>query len=184
MSTRSAPHHSGCVRRLLLVGAATIASCAGGHTIPLVQTSGAPLTATPPDETPLEVVTRSTAVQDPLPVHGSTASYSELENALGVAISSATVPWAASVKGKRRGGWQLFAEIVQAYAEYNDGRLMVILSVRATMRTRVGNTYVAQVASRCHEAAIVPPERGAPVVYTCMNRIGRDLSGWLGGLEL
>lgn len=170
--------------RHLILALSFVACGSGPHVVPLVQTSGAPLTPLAPEETPLEVVTRSTAVQDPLPVKGSSVSYGELEEALGTAISSASVPWAAGVRGKRRGGWQLLAEIVQAYASYDDGRLMVILNVRATLRTRIGNTYVAQVQSRCREAATLPPEKGAPVVFTCMTRIGRDLSGWLGGLDL
>jgi hypothetical protein len=160
--------------------------CATGsrHIVPLLDTAGIPNTDVPHEGTPLEVVTRSTAVDDPLTIKGSNIVYGEIEPALGFAISSATVPWASQVKPKRTGGFQLLAEVVQAYVEYDDGRLMVILNVRATLRARVGNTYIAQVASRCREASVTPPEKGAPVVYTCMSRIGRDLAGWLGGLEL
>jgi hypothetical protein len=175
------------VRRIhILVLALALFACASGnrHIVPLLETAGVPLTETPHEGTALEVVTRSTAVDDPLTIKGSSIVYGEIEPALGFAISSATVPWATTVKPKRQGGFQLLAEVVQAYVEYEDGRLMVILNVRATLRARVGNTYIAQVASRCREAAVTPPEKGAPVVYTCMSRIGRDLSGWLGGLEL
>lgn len=175
-----------CVGRKPVLAFVVLAACSssGGHLVSLLQTSGIPSTQLAPDATPLEVVTRSTAVQDPLPVKGSDVVYGELEPALGFAVSSAAVPWASAVKPKRAGGFQLLVEMVQAYAEYQGGRLMVILNVRATLRSRVGNTYVAQVASRCREASVVPPEKGAPVIYTCMSRIGRDLAGWLGGLEL
>lgn len=171
---------------ILLVLLVLLFGCAAGnrHIVPLLDTAGIPNTDVPHEGTPLEVVTRSTAVDDPLPIKGSSIVYGEIEPALGFAISSATVPWASQVKPKRTGGFQLLAEVVQAYAEYDDGRLMVILNVRATLRARVGNTYIAQVASRCREASVTPPEKGAPVVYTCMSRIGRDLAGWLGGLEL
>lgn len=177
------------MRRLIpilfvVVLAGGCASTGTRHIVPLLDTAGIPNTDVPHEGTPLEVVTRSTAVDDPLPIKGSNIVYGEIEPALGFAISSATVPWASTVKPKRTGGFQLLAELVQAYVEYDDGRLMVILNVRATLRARAGNTYIAQVASRCREAAVTPPEKGAPVVYTCMSRIGRDLSGWLGGLEL
>ncbi len=153
------------------------------RTIALLSTAGVPWTVTPRPEIPLEIVTRSTAIPDPLPVKGSHVSYSDVEDALGHAVASATVPWAEAHRSQRPDGWQLFVELVQADAEYTDHRLQVVLSARATLRTRVGRTYLAQTHAHCHQAGVVPPEDGAPVLYTCMARLSRDLAGWLGGLD-
>jgi hypothetical protein len=59
----------------------------------------------------------------------------------------------------------------------------VNLGVRATLRNRVDNAYVAQTHAYCQEAGLVPPERGAPILYSCMAQLGRELSGWLGGID-
>jgi hypothetical protein len=152
-------------------------------TVPLLSTAGIPVTFTPPGEVPLEIVTRSTAVKDPLVVAGSDVSYADLEGALGHAISTATVPWAETHIAQRPGGWQLSVEVIEAKAEYDSGRLIVTFNTRATLRTRRDHDYLAQTQVPCREAGLTTPETGAPVVYSCMSRIGRDLASWLGGVD-
>jgi hypothetical protein len=127
----------------------------------------------------LEVVTRGTAVRDPLPVHGARTVVGGLEEALGHAVSTAAAPW-ASDHGKD--GWQLTVELIQADARASGGRLTVALNVRATLRTRQGRRYLAQTQAHCRQAAIASPDDGAPVFYGCMTQVGRDLVDWLGGL--
>jgi len=168
---------------LLLLAA--LAGCGAGPTtmVPLLSAAGVPVTLTPGKEIPLEVVTRSTGIRDPLPVDGSSITYGDIETTLGHAISSAGVPWAEAHKAQRPEGWQLFVELITADATYHDGRLVVTLGVRATLRTRTGRTYLAQTQANCRQGGVVPVERGAPVVFTCMERIGRDLAGWLGQIE-
>jgi hypothetical protein len=167
----------------LFIGLLVSISGCGGHTIvPLLQTSGIPVTLTPREEVPLEVVTRSTAVPDPLPVHGAGISYQDVEAALGIAVTTAAAPYAQSFKEKRAGGYQLTVEIMQAEAEYSKGRLIMAINVNATLRSRVGRVYLAQTQARCQQGGLVEAEQGGPVVYACMMRIGRDLGGWLGGL--
>lgn len=152
-------------------------------TVPLLRAAGIPVTFTPPADVPLEVVTRSTAVKDPLVVTGTHVSYAELEEALGHAISTATVPWATAHIARRTGGWQLSVEVIEAKAEYEAGRLIVTFNTRATLRTRLDHDYLAQIQVPCREAGLTTPEAGAPVVYSCMSRIGRDLASWLGGVD-
>jgi len=172
------------MRALAAVFVVLFAGCSGASTtVPLLSQAGAPFTFTPPRGVPLEVVTRSTAVRDPLPVAGSGVSYADVETTLGLAVSSATVPWADAHKTQRPGGWQLFVELIQAEAEDRDGRLVVTLSVRATLRARDGNAYLAQTQASCRQGGVVPAERGATVMYACMSRVGRDLAGWLGSVE-
>jgi hypothetical protein len=138
---------------------------------------------TPTGAIPLEVTTRSTSVSDPLPVAHSHVAYSQVESALGLAVSSAAVPWAEAHREKRPDGWQLQVELIQANVEQLDSRLMVTFSVRATLRTRVGNIYLAQTHAHCVQAGLVSAKDGAPVIYSCMSHIGRDLAGWLSGVE-
>ena len=163
---------------LFAVGSAHLAT-----TVPLLSAAGIPVTFTPPAEVPLEIVTRSTAVKDPLVVAGSDISYADLEGAMGHAISTATLPWAEAHLAQRAGGWQLFVEIIEANAEYGGGRLIVTFNTRATLRTRQEHEYLAQTQVPCREAGLTTPETGAPVVYSCMSRIGRDLASWLGSVD-
>jgi hypothetical protein len=153
--------------------------------VPLLRTAGAPNTLTPGAGTPLEVVSRGTAVPDPLPVRGSDIVYGDLESALGMAVSSATAPWAAAHREypvAKHGGWTVLVEVIGADAELEGGgRVVVGLDVRVTLRTRDGNTYLGQTQLGCHEGGLRSADEGAPVIYRCMTRIGRDLAGWLGG---
>lgn len=153
------------------------------RTVHLLTTTGIPFTQTPLDATPLEVVTRSTGVRDPLPVTNVDVAYGDMEAALGFAVSSATVPWASAHKPERPEGWQLFVEVTQADADYREGRLVVSLGVRATLRTRRGHFYLAQTQASCRQGGVIDADRGGTVVYACMTRIGRDLADWLGGVE-
>jgi hypothetical protein len=158
-----------------------------GHSVqivPLLTAAGVPLTD--PTTVPLRVVTRSTAVQDPLPIRGSNIVYGDIEAALGHAIASATVPWADAHRGAAtaKEGWSLFVEVTNADAEYEDGRAIFSVGVRATLRARAGNVYLAQTQVSCRQGGIVSPEKGAPVMYRCMMELGRDLAGWLDGVDL
>jgi hypothetical protein len=151
--------------------------------VPLLSAAGMPVTQTPPKEVPLEVVTRSTNVADPLPIEGSSVTYGDVETTLGHAISTAAVPWADLHKQQRPEGWQLFVELTRAEGSYHGGRLLVSLDTRATLRTRYGRTFLAQTRVSCRQGAVVPVDRGAPVIFTCMEQLGRDLAGWLGQIE-
>ncbi len=157
--------------------------CAAGPaaTVPLLKVAGTPNAASV--EADLEVVTKATAIPDPLPVHGTRVDYAELEPSLGHAVASAAASWAHEHGPAHPDGWRLLVELTQASAEYQRGRLMVALNVRATLRTRKGNVYLAQTHANCSQAALVAPQEGAPVVFSCMSQIGRDLAGWLSGLD-
>lgn len=159
------------------------AGCASRRIIPLLSSAGVPTTRTPAGGTPLEVVTRSTSVRDPLPVSGSGVVYGDFEAALGAAVSSAAVPWAVRNKDRRPGGWQLSVEVVQAEAEHDGTRMLVTIGVRATLRTRVGSEHIGQTETACRDGGLVPVEQGAEVLYRCMMRIGRDLTSWLAAAD-
>jgi hypothetical protein len=158
-------------------------ACGGRRIVPLLASAGIPLTSTPATSVPLEVVTRSTSVRDPLPVSGTSVVYGDFEAALGHAVSSAAVPWADKNRGRREGGWQLFVEVIQAEAEHDGTRMLVTIGVRATLRARVGGAHIAQTETACRDGGLVDSDQGAPVFYACMTRIGRDLTSWLAAAE-
>ncbi len=169
-----------------LAVATSMAACAGTpRVVALVAPGGGPLASMPSGGVPLEVVSRSTAVSDPMPVRGSGISYGDLETALGVAISTATAPWATSHRDDtiaRNGGWTVLVELTAADAQLEPAARVVIgLDVRATLRTRSGNVYLGQTQLGCREGGPVSASDGVPVVYRCMTRVGRDLAGWLAG---
>jgi hypothetical protein len=157
--------------------------------VPLLHAAGAPIISTPSPSTPLEVVSRSTAVPDPLPVRGSNVAYAELEAALGLAVATATAPWGEAHRSRalaRYGGWAVLVELTGADATLDaNGRLVIGLDARATLRTRRGNDYLGQTQLACREGGLVfAADRGAPVLYRCVARIGRDLAGWLDAVPL
>jgi len=135
----------------LLITFAT-ACGASNEVIPLLTAAGIPLTQ--PTTVPLRIVTRSTAVQDPISVRGSSVAYTDVEAALGHAVSSATVPWAdahrASTGSKE--GWELLVEVINDGAQYQDGRILFSVAVRATLHQRAGNVYLAQTQASCRQA--------------------------------
>ena len=185
-TTRRAPRGPQSVVVLALVLAASATSACGGasEVVPLLTAAGVPLTQ--PTTVPLRVVTRSTAVQDPIPVRGSAVAYTDIEGALGHAIASATVPWAEAHRGApgSKEGWELFVEVTSDGATYDGGRMVFSIGVRATLHQRAGNVYVAQTQASCRQAAVTRPDQGAPTMYRCMMGIGRDLAGWLDGVNL
>lgn len=168
-----------CLLLLLLAGCVP-----STEVVPLLSAAGIPITQ--PTEEPLRVVTRSTAVADPLPMRGTSVAYGDIEAALGHAIASASVPWAEAHRAHpaAANGWELFVEITNDDASYDDQRVIFSLAVRATLRSRAGNIYLGQTQASCRQSGLVAPDQGAAVMYRCMTEIGRDLAGWLEGVDL
>ena len=128
---------------------ATLIVCAGCAPTLIPLGAAVPVTDLGPKQIPLEIVTRSSA-PDPLPLEGGHAAFGDLEVSLGHAVATAAVAWADAHRGERPGGWQLLVELAGARAERSlDGVITVMLNVRATLRTRVGHTYLAQTQTHC-----------------------------------
>ncbi len=169
--------------RLLVILLPLCGGCATQALVPLLDNS-VPVTLVPHDSVPIEVITRkNNSVIDPLPVRGAGIAFGDVEASLGHAVASATVPWAEKNRGVRPEGWQLLVDLVQADALRRGEEVEVSFGVRATLRTRVGNHYIAQTQAHCRRSAAVEPRGAAPVVFDCMARVGRELSGWLGGIS-
>ncbi len=160
------------------------AGCGGPALVALLDNSKVPVTLTPHESVPLEVITRkSGSVPDPLPVANAHIAFGDVETALGHAVASATVPWAEKHAVARPEGWQLVVDLVEANARRRGEEVEVGLLVRATLRTRSDHRYLGQTQAHCKRSAAVEPSGAAPVVFDCMARVGRELAGWLGSVS-
>lgn len=162
-----------CALFIFAVGSA-LTAC-GSNLVPVLPLGGTPL----PSSGALEVVAHSPGALDPLPVSGSSTVYGDLQTALDQAILGGASAWLARHRDVRPATFNLGVELIHAEAEYSRGRLGVALVVRATLKLRAGNVFLGQTQAVCREAKLVSPSRGAPVVYRCMQRLGRNLGGWL-----
>jgi hypothetical protein len=86
-------------------------------------------------------------------------------------------------RSTRPDGWQLLIELANARAERTDGVITVAINARATLRTRVGHVYLGQTQAHCQARGTASATGGAPVFYVCMMSLGRELAGWLGGVQ-
>jgi hypothetical protein len=158
---------------VIIVVVAAICAC-GRRVVPVIPdgptTNGASTAVADPT---FEVVARVAGAKDPLPVSGTDLAYADLETALDQAVLRVVPPRHENI---------LTVELVAADAQYVNTRLSVSLVVRATLRTRLGNAFVAQRQFICRDGAIVAPEAGARVMWSCMTRLGHDLGGWLADL--
>ena len=162
---------------------AAFAACAGVQRVALLSQTGLPVTSAPIGPPPLEVVTRATAIPNPLPVRGSSVVYTDIEPAVGLAVSSASAPWAEAHRDKRPDGWRLVVEIVRAEADEATGHLNVAIDVRATLRGRDDDVLLGETSAHCQEAGVAEAANGASVVYSCMTQLGQDLTSWLAALQ-
>ncbi len=96
-------------------------------------------------------------------MRGTNVVYGDVETALGHAVASAAAPWAKSHDaGKNKEGWELFVEVTNADANYDDDRVVFSLGVRATLRQRSGNDYLAQHRRAADKAASSRLKRAPP----------------------
>ncbi len=137
------------------------------------------LRAKPVESSSLEVLSHAAGVRDPLELHHGHVVYSGIDAPLVHSIANAMLPWARTTSTAH----QLIVELTAADARLIAGRVQVTLAVRATMRERSGNRYVAQTQTHCQEKALFSDGNGAPAFYRCMTRIGGDLAGWAGGIK-
>jgi hypothetical protein len=129
----------------------------------------------------LRVQVDATSAHLPLAVTGSNAVYTDVDRALDRSVESAVAALAAELGTLRAQQLELFVELVEAQAEYSDATLVVRMVVRATLRDKLGNSYLAQTYARWSASAHVAPEVGAKIVLDCTDAIGSQLSGWLAG---
>jgi hypothetical protein len=137
----------------------------------------------PRSEELFEVIVSVAGGADPMPVRGSRVIYGGLTEATGRFVAGATRAWVERHRAQRMGGWQLLVEIIRSDAEAKGERLTVELETRVTLRGALGQIHLGQTRGYCKVSGPLAEEAGAPVVYQCLGRMARDLSGWLEGLN-
>jgi hypothetical protein len=165
-------------RRAVAAATAAVACGCATQTIPLRS-----LREPPPVSQALEVVASTAGAPDPLPVQGARLAYSGVALAAGRLVSAAAGPWAARHAAERPQGWQLRLELVSAEAEARNGRLTVEIEARVTMRATAGELHLGQTRGYCKETDDLAGGDGSSVVYRCLDRLSRDVAGWLEGLN-
>ncbi|HLK92022.1 MAG TPA: hypothetical protein VKZ18_19175 [Polyangia bacterium] len=128
----------------------------------------------------IDVVASVAGGADPLPVAGSRLAYEGLTPLTGYLVAEATRPWAERHRASRPGGWQLLVEITRSDAELRAARLTIEVDVRVTLRATVGQTDLAQTQGHCKVTDAFLGD-GSPVVTACLERLSRDVAGWLQG---
>jgi hypothetical protein len=152
-----------------LIALAIVCGCSR-DIIPVIPDGFAQGASTAAADPTFQVVARVAGIRDPLPVGGADVAFADLATSLDQAVRRSVPPRHDNV---------LTVELIAGDASYKDTRLQVSLVVRATLRLRYGDTFVAQKQVVCRDGAIVEPEKGARVIWSCMTRIGQDLGGWL-----
>jgi len=128
----------------------------------------------------LEVITSLAGGSDPLLVGGTRLAYRGLTDATRQFLKAATAAWVQQHGPLRRGGWQLLIEITRTDAEMQAGNITVELETRATLRGTTGQVHLGQTHGYCRVVRPLAGD-GSPVVYECLDRMSRDLAGWLEG---
>jgi hypothetical protein len=131
----------------------------------------------------LEVVTSLDGGSDPMPVHGARVVYGGLGNAVGRSVAAAATSWAERHRAERDGGWQILVEIVRSDARVHDGRLAVEIETRVTVRGVLRQIHLGQTRGYCKVSDPLADSDGSSVVYRCLDRMARDLAGWLEGIN-
>jgi hypothetical protein len=154
--------------------ALALSACGGPRLVPILPHAGAPDLGT---GAPLAIEARASGAVDPMSISGSSVRYGDVAPALRQAVLGETRRFGAGQTTPNE--LALAVELIEEQAEYARDRFSVALVVRATLRRRSGNVFVAQTQAVCRESALVTPPQGAPVVYRCMLRLGSTLEGWL-----
>jgi len=141
-----------------------------GRTLPPVAV-GAP---------PLEVLVVAAEGADPLRVQRARIVYGGVTEAARLYINAATASWAARHARERPGGWQMTVELYRAGAVAGGDALTVELEARVTLRATVGRIHIGQTTGYCRATGALDDD-GATVIDDCLERMGRDLAGWLEG---
>src|SRR5262249_3594965 len=142
--------------------------------------STSPVVAEDP-ETTLEVRVDATGARLPMAVIGSNIVFTDVDRALEQSIRDALAspsPTGATTDARPL---ELFVEIIEPQGGHTSDRLVVRMIVRATLREKSGNSYVAQTHARSSTSGPLGPDRGAGLVRRCTDEIGGHLAGWLAG---
>lgn len=133
----------------------------------------------PATSQPLEVIASLAGGSDPMPVRGGRVAYGGLSSAASRSVAVAATSWVERHRAERIGGWQMLVEIIRTEAEIQAGRLTVEIETRVTVRGAQGQIDLGQTGGYCKVSDVVTDGDGSGVVFRCLDRMARDLAGWL-----
>jgi hypothetical protein len=135
-----------------------------------------------PAERVLEVISSAAGGADPLPISKTSLALDGVAHAIGEFVAAAVAPWAHRHRKSRPGGWQMNVELTQSQAEAWDGHLTVALETRITLRAKAGSEHLGQTSGYC-KVSDRRAQAPARIAYRCMERLSRDIAGWLEGVR-
>jgi hypothetical protein len=149
----------------------TCSACAS-HSISVL---AAPNSPAAPGVAPIRVVIDASSVRLPLRVAGDNVVFSDLDRALERAVDARIAASRDALARRGARPLELLLEIVQVRAENTDGRLLVEVTTRTTLREQVG-PYLAQAHARASASGAAATEHGVLVVRQAVDRVAAKVA--------
>jgi hypothetical protein len=155
-----------------------LGSCAAEKSVLISPVPGGahPFVTRSPDR--VQVKVDASSVKIPLVVSGAHTRYVDLDVALETALVQALATGANDLPARSPQDYRLLVELIEARAEYSEGRLLVQLSVRATLKQNQGNDYVAQTHAHVRQTGLLGTDDGLSVVLDAVGTVVSQLRGW------
>jgi hypothetical protein len=129
-------------------------------------------------DSPIRVSLETSGVRLPLRVAGDNVVFSELDRAVEQAIEAHLAASRELVRRRGSPPLELTVELVQARAELTDGRLLVELTTRATLRELAG-VYLAQSHPRASAAGSAGDAHGVSIVRQAADTLGQKVADFV-----
>lgn len=150
-------------------------SCGPVKTLSVLPPQGGTHDATTRAPDRFRIKVDASSVQLPLVVNGAHTRYVDLDRAIETSLEQALAAGGTEVRAQ---DYLLYAELIEARAEYADGRLLVQLSVRATLKQNHDTIYVAQTHAHACQAGALGADDGLSVVLGAVGTVVTQLRGW------
>jgi hypothetical protein len=155
--------------------------CSSVELVSVMPSPARPLPSVEHTENVLRVQLDTSSIRLPLHLSGTNVAFTDMDRALRSAIEQAitrprTHPFNTAAH-------TLHVELLGAQAEASAGRIVVSLFVRATLRRKNGNAFVAQTHAHATQSGSYTSSNGVDAVINCASTIGAELEGWVSGLE-
>ena len=147
-----------------------------------LRSDGPPSVSAEPDQL-LDVVISARDGCDPLPVRRERVVFEGLRDTLDRSITAVAQAWDRRQSPGRADGWEILVEPMRCDSEAGAANLTVEIEVRVTARTRVGRVHLGQTQAFCRESGANDVDDGRRVLFLCVDRMARDISGWLDNLS-
>ncbi len=158
--------------------------CSSVQLVSVLPPSGTAASVSARTEDTLQIQVNTSSVRLPLRVAGADAAFTDVDRALHAAVQRALASTRQQMAVGNAQSYSLYVELIGARAEVSSGRITVQLTVRATLRQRKGNAYVAQTHAHANRSGAYEASLGVDTVARCADAIGVELQGWISGMQL